>query len=128
MSWLLVAVGSALGGLARHACGLLIAQRVGQSFPWATLTVNVLGSLAIGVCAALIAGSSRASATLARDFLMVGFLGGFTTFSAFSLQTLQLLRDGKSAAALANVVASVVVCLIAVWLGFSLFARATHQT
>ncbi len=123
--WLLVAAGSALGGVSRHAVGLLIAQRAGLAFPWGTLTVNVLGSFVIGVCGALLGATNRTTAPWLREFVMIGFLGGFTTFSAFSLQTLQLLRDGKALAALANVVASVVICLLAVWLGFALAMRVT---
>lgn len=121
--WLLIAVGSALGGVSRYGVGLLVAQRVGIAFPWGTLAVNVIGSFAIGVCGALLAVTNRTTAPWLREFVMVGFLGGFTTFSAFSLQTLQLLRDGKLAAAAANVVASVLICLFAVWLGFALAMR-----
>ncbi len=123
--WLLVAVGSALGGVSRHACGLAIAQRFGQSFPWGTLAVNVIGSFAIGVFAAVIGSSSRPGATVIRDLVMVGFLGGFTTFSAFSLQTLQLMRDGKAAVAAANIVGSVILCLLAVAVGFTVASRLT---
>ena len=122
--WLLVAVGGALGSVSRYACSLFVTQRLGQSFPWGTLVVNVVGSFAIGVLAAFITAPQRAGSPIIRDFMMVGFLGGFTTFSAFSLQTLQLIRDGKMTAALMNVAASVVVCLIAVWLGFLLAARS----
>jgi CrcB protein len=122
--WLLVALGSALGGVSRHAVGVFVAQRIGQSFPWGTFTVNVIGSFAIGICGALLVAGNRPSAPLLREFVMIGFLGGFTTFSAFSLQTLQLLRDGKLGVAAANVLASVLVCLIAVWLGFAIAMRA----
>ncbi|HVF17068.1 MAG TPA: CrcB family protein, partial [Steroidobacteraceae bacterium] len=95
-------------------------------FPWGTFTVNVLGSLAIGVCGALVEQAQRGSnSQLMREFVMIGFLGGFTTFSAFSLQTLQLLRDGKAGLALANVGFSVLVCLAAVWLGYTFTARVT---
>jgi fluoride exporter len=126
MTWLLIAIGSALGGIARHATGLLFIQRAGSSFPWGTFTVNVIGSLAIGVCGALVEQAQRGSnSQLMREFVMIGFLGGFTTFSAFSLQTLQLLRDGKSGLALANVAFSVLVCLAAVWLGYTIAARVT---
>lgn len=121
MSWLLVAIGSALGGVARHAVGLLVSQKWGSAFPWSTLTVNVAGSFAIGIFAAVIAGTQRAStADFVRELVIIGFLGGFTTFSAFSLQTLQLFRDGRAGFALANVAASVGACLIAVWLGYLL--------
>ena len=124
MSWLLIAIGSALGGVARHAVGVFVAQKWGSAFPWGTLTVNVVGSFSIGVLGALVAVSQRASsADVVRELVMIGFLGGFTTFSAFSLQTLQLLRDGRAGLALANVATSVVVCLVAVWLGYLLGQR-----
>jgi fluoride exporter len=124
MSWLLIAIGSALGGIARHAVGLAVAQKWGSTFPWGTLTVNVAGSFAIGAFAAFIGISERPPTTqFVREFAMIGFLGGFTTFSAFSLQTLQLLRDGKIALAFANAGLSIVACLFAVWLGYALVAR-----
>lgn len=119
MSWLLIAIGSALGGVARHAVGLFVTQKWGSVFPWGTLTVNVVGSFSIGVLGALVAVSQRTStADVVRELLMIGFLGGFTTFSAFSLQTLQLLRDGQPGYALANVGVSIAACLVAVWLGY----------
>ena len=117
MNWLAIAVGSALGGIARHWCGLAITQRFGAGMPWGTLFVNVVGSFLIGFIAAATMGRDSSASHLARDFLMVGVLGGFTTFSAFSLQTLSLMRDGKMAYALANVGLSVGVCLVAVFLG-----------
>jgi fluoride exporter len=126
MTWVLIAIGSALGGIARHATGLLFTQRIGGMFPWGTFTVNALGSLAIGVCGAWVAQAQRDSPMqFTREFLMIGFLGGFTTFSAFSLQTLQLARDGKPGLALANVAFSILVCLAAVWLGYAIAARVT---
>jgi fluoride exporter len=121
MSWLLIAIGSALGGVARHAVGLFVTQKWGSVFPWGTLTVNVVGSFSIGVLGALVAVSQRTStADAVRELLMIGFLGGFTTFSAFSLQTLQLMRDGRPGYALANVSVSIAACLLAVWLGYVL--------
>jgi fluoride exporter len=125
MSWLLIAIGSALGGIGRHAVGLAVALKWGGTFPWGTLTVNVAGSFAIGAFAAFTGLSERPPTTthFVREFVMIGFLGGFTTFSAFSLQTLQLLRDGKIALAFANAGLSIVACLFAVWLGYALLAR-----
>ena len=118
ISWLAVAVGSAAGGLARYGCGLLIA-RIDSGFPWATLFVNVTGSFLIGVVAALTDPAGRWAATpLLRELLMVGVLGGYTTFSAFSLQTFSLLREGRVGFAIANVSASVALCLVVVWLGY----------
>jgi CrcB protein len=113
ISYALVALGSAIGGVARHWCGSLVAGPAPGAFPWATLFVNVTGSFLIGVLAVVLDSNER----WAREFLMVGVLGGYTTFSAFSLQTLELLRDGKVTHAGANVAMSVLACLLAVWLG-----------
>ena len=103
-SYLVVALGSAIGGVARHWCGLTLAARLGTDFPWGTLVVNVSGSFLIGVIAALVDLHDHNVARSTREFLMVGVLGGYTTFSAFSLQTLTLLRDGRIAYAAGNVV------------------------
>jgi CrcB protein len=110
-SYFWIALGSALGGAGRYWCSGLVARRFGETFPWGTLIVNVLGSFVVGFADALLAG------TPARQLVMAGLCGGFTTFSAFSLQTLNLVRDGEWARAGANVGASVVTCLISVWLG-----------
>lgn len=125
MSWLFVAVGSALGGISRYAFGLWFA-RLGSTFPWGTFAVNVLGSLLIGICAASLAHGTRSESVI-REFAMIGFLGGFTTFSAFSLQTLQLLRDGKVMLAGANVLASILICVIGCWIGFVAGAKFTSS-
>lgn len=120
MSYLLIAVGSAIGGVTRHWLGLMVAAKFGSQFPWGTLLINVTGSFLIGLIAALT--DARQEVQGSRDFLMVGVLGGFTTFSAFSLQTLMLVREGKFLYAGGNVVLSVVLCLVAVWLGHLLGA------
>lgn len=121
MSYLWVATGSALGGIARYWCSGLIAHRVGETFPWGTLSVNVAGSFAIGFFAALTEPDGRwFLGSSVRQFVMIGVFGGFTTFSAFSLQTLALLRDGEALRAAVNVALSVVLCLLAVWLGYLL--------
>ncbi len=117
-SYLLVGVGSAFGGMARHWTTALVASRWGVGFPWGTLVVNVAGSLLIGVLAAALVPDGRWLLPVpARELLIVGVLGGYTTFSAFSLQTLSLARDGEWVAAAGNIVLSVVACLAAVWLG-----------
>jgi fluoride exporter len=114
-----VALGSALGGLARYGLSSAMADRFGEAMPWGTITVNILGSFIIGFFAALTAPGGRFPATNdARQFVMAGLCGGFTTFSAFSLQTLTLVQDGQLGRAGANVGASVVLCLISVWLGY----------
>lgn len=113
-SYLLVALGGAIGSLGRAWVGLAAARLFGIGFPWGTMIVNILGSAVIGVFAATALSPSRTilSPEL-RIFLMVGFCGGFTTFSSFSLQTFELLRDGRPGAALANVLVSVCVCIAA---------------
>lgn len=116
-----VAVGSALGGVARYWCSGIIANLVGETFPWGTLIVNVVGSFLIGLIATVSGTDGRFIISAeARQFLMVGILGGFTTFSAFSLQTLSLARDGQWLLVGANIVGSVVLCLIMVWAGHML--------
>ena len=95
MAYLWVAIGGALGSMARYGCSGIVARLLGVTFPYGTLFVNVTGSFAIGV------------------------LGGFTTFSSFSYETLSLARSGNLTGAAANIVLSLVLCLIAVWLGFA---------
>ena len=119
MTYLWVALGGALGSVARYAVALGAARWLGAAFPWGTLIVNVTGSFAIGLLAALVAADGRpALGNDARAFVIVGILGGFTTFSAFSLETLTLARSGALGAAAANAGLSLVSCLAAVWLGF----------
>jgi len=116
-----VAIGSALGGVARYWCSGVVAHYVGETFPWGTLIVNVVGSLLIGLIATVSGTDGRFIIPAeARQFMMVGILGGFTTFSSFSLQTLALARDGEWLLAGANIVGSVVLCLIMVWVGHML--------
>lgn len=117
---LAVALGGALGSLARHWLGLLIA---GGALPWGTVIANVSGSLLIGlVIGGAGEGPRPALSETARLFLTVGFCGGYTTFSSFSLQTVQLLQAGRHGLALANVLLSVGLCLAATWAGLA--ARA----
>jgi fluoride exporter len=117
-SYLWVAIGSALGGMARFACSGLVARSIGEVFPWGTLVVNVVGCFVIGFFNTLTGPDGRLLAgTAARQFVMVGICGGYTTFSSFSLQTLTLAQDGEWLRASANITASVALCLVAVWLG-----------
>ncbi|MDD2708166.1 MAG: fluoride efflux transporter CrcB [Verrucomicrobiae bacterium] len=119
-----VGVGSAIGGAARFWLSGFVAHRIGETFPWGTLIVNVSGSLVIGFFAAVTAPDGRWMApSLFRQFFMIGICGGYTTFSSFSLQTLNLVHDGDWARATANVVLSVLLCLAGVWLGDLLGAR-----
>jgi CrcB protein len=120
MMYLAVALGGALGSVARYAVSLGAARWLGAGFPWGTLIVNVAGSFAIGVLAALVTADGRpALGDGTRAFLMVGILGGFTTFSSFSLETLSLARAGAWGAAAGNASLSLLLCLGAVWLGFA---------
>jgi CrcB protein len=122
-TYLWVAIGSALGGVARYGCSGFVARLVGETFPWGTLIVNIAGSFIIGFVATLTGPDGRVFASsLARQFIMIGFCGGFTTFSSFSIQTLNLLNDGEWIRAGANICGSVVCCLIAVWAGYLLAA------
>jgi CrcB protein len=114
----MVAAGGALGTLARYWLSGVIANAFGQTFPWDTLIINVTGSFVIGFFGTLTGPDGRffVSGTT-RQFVMIGLCGGFTTFSAFSLQTLNLANDGEWLAAGGNVLGSVVLCLLFVWLG-----------
>ena len=118
ISYILIAVGSAIGGTLRYWLTGFVAELMGVMFPWGTLLINVSGSLAIGLFATATAGDGRFPVPLEwRSFFMIGVCGGFTTFSSFSLQTLGLLESGQIVPALLNVAGSVILCLLAVWLG-----------
>lgn len=120
LAWGLVALGSALGGMARYWASGMVARRIGETFPWGTLLVNISGCLVIGVFAGLTApGGIWGGNAAIREFVMVGLCGGYTTFSSFSLQTLNLARDGEFLYAAANIVLSTLFCVIAVGLGFA---------
>ena len=120
MVYVWVALGGALGSVARFAVSLGALRWLGTGFPWGTLLVNVAGSFAIGLLAALVAADGRPLLGAdARAFLLVGVLGGFTTFSSFSLETLELARVGALGAASLNVALSLVLCLAGAWLGFA---------
>ncbi len=116
--YLLIALGGALGSVARFFLSGIVANQFGEAFPWGTLVINVTGSFAIGFFATLTGPDGRVFAgSNSRQFFMTGICGGYTTFSSFSLQTLNLANDGEWVRAGGNVVASVVCCLVAVWLG-----------
>ena len=117
-SYIWIGIGGALGSIARYWCGGVASRLVGETFPWGTLFVNIVGSFIIGFFAALTGPDGRLPAgDTVRQFVMIGLCGGFTTFSAFSVQTLDLIQDGDWLRAGANVVGSVILCLAAVWLG-----------
>ncbi len=119
-----IMTGGAVGVGARFFLADLVAKQFGQDFPWGTLFVNVTGCLIIGVFAGL-TGPDGAWPTspLVRQVVAIGVLGGFTTFSSFSLQTIGLLSNGHLVPALVNVLLSVLVCLTATWLGLLLAGR-----
>ena len=122
LAYLWVAIGGALGSVARFGVNGFISQRA-AAFPWGTLAVNVSGSLLIGFLGALTAPEGRLNPqarAFAVQFVMIGICGGYTTFSSFSLQTLNLVRDGEWLYAGGNVLLSVILCLAGVWLGYAL--------
>ncbi|MGA8382191.1 MAG: fluoride efflux transporter CrcB [Stellaceae bacterium] len=114
-----VAAGAAIGGMARYGLSGAIANRIGATFPWGTLIVNVTGCFVIGIFNTLTGpdGVLLVPAN-ARLFVMVGICGGYTTFSSFSLESLNLVQNGEWLAAGGYIGASVLFCLIGVWLGY----------
>ncbi len=121
---LVVGLGAAIGSVSRSLVSLGMLHLLGHGFPWGTLCVNALGSLLIGLYAALSAPEGRLASTPAmRQFVMAGFCGGFTTFSIFSLETLLLVERNEIARAAANTGGSVILWLAAVWLGHRIGAR-----
>lgn len=113
-----VAIGGALGSVARYWVALWMVP-LSRDLPWGTILINIVGSFAIGFFGTLTVEHGRFPVSDAgRTFFMVGVCGGFTTFSSFSLQTLELLKAGAVGRALLNIVISVVVCLIAVTAGY----------
>jgi fluoride exporter len=117
-SYLWISLGGALGTAARFWFSGIVANRFGETFPWGTLLVNVSGSFAIGFFSTLTDPDGRwLVQPSGRQFFMAGICGGYTTFSAFSLQTLKLVQEKEWLHASANVLGSVALCLIAVWLG-----------
>jgi CrcB protein len=112
-----VGIGGAFGSILRYAVTVLAARWFGAGLPWGTLTVNLVGSFAIGVIFQFANTGALGISPQVRIFVAVGILGGFTTFSSFTLDTLNLTRDGTTLVALGYVLASVVLGLAAVYLG-----------
>ncbi|HUI94237.1 MAG TPA: fluoride efflux transporter CrcB [Xanthobacteraceae bacterium] len=120
-NYLWIALGGALGTMGRYLVSGLVAQLIGETFPWGTLLINVTGSFIIGLFATLTGPDGRYFVgSTARQFVMTGMCGGYTTFSSFSLQTQNLVNDGEWFYAGANVSLSVILCLLAVWAGYAL--------
>ncbi len=118
MIYVWVALGGAIGTLGRFCLSSLVANHYGESFPFGTLLINITGSFIIGFFATLT--DTDGSVMVVREmraFVTIGICGGYTTFSSFSLQTLQLLQERQWLNAGANIVGSNVGCLVAVWLG-----------
>jgi CrcB protein len=111
-----IAVGGALGSLARHGLTIYFEYLLGEDFPYGIFVANIVGSLAIGVLFVLLVERAMAP-EMWRTFLMVGFLGAFTTFSTFSLQSIGLIQDGRMIAAGTYILGSVVLSLCFAWLG-----------
>lgn len=117
-TYLWIAVGGALGSMARFFVSSSFARILGEVFPWGTIIVNITGCFIIGILATLTGPDGRVVvAPDFRQFLLIGICGGYTTFSSFGLQTLNLLRDGDLVAAGGNALISFIACMIAVWLG-----------
>lgn len=115
----LVLVGGFLGGVSRFALSGIVGRRIGETFPWGTLAVNVSGAFLIGVAAGLARWSGGIFAgELFRDFAVVGLLGGYTTVSSFCLQTLNLALAGERRPAVLNIILSAGLCVAAVAFGF----------
>ena len=120
-SYFWIGLGGALGTIIRFWISGLVAQSSGETFPFGTLVVNVSGSFVIGLFAALADPDGRWLVSPGvRQFVMIGICGGYTTFSSFSLQTLSLMQNGEWLRAFTNTLASFVLCLAAVWLGYFL--------
>ena len=115
---LAIAAGGALGSALRYWCSFLIARTLGETFPLGTLFVNVVGSFLIVLFAEVTGPDGRLLvSSVTRQFVMVGIFGGYTTFSSFSLQTLNLALDNEWLPALVNIALSLLLCLVGAWLG-----------
>lgn len=128
MSYIWIFIGGGMGSIARYAASGFVARFIGETFPWGTLFVNVTGSFVVGFIATLTDTEGRFLASPGvRQFLLLGICGGYTTFSSFSLQTLELVRDGEWLRAGGNAALSFLLCMTAVWLGHVL-ATAINST
>jgi CrcB protein len=120
LTYFWVGLGGALGSIGRYWMAMAVAMVTGSAFPWGTILINILGSFIIGFFGTLTtSGGTLTVPSDARVFVMVGICGGFTTFSSFSLQTLDLAREGRWGPALGNIGLSVALCLLAVTAGYA---------
>ena len=124
MTWLAVGVGGAVGSLARHGVNIFFGRVLERAIPYATATVNLVGSLVIGLLAGLIASGRLQMSSEVRTFVFAGLLGGFTTFSSFMLDTLTVGHAGEHSLAFWNVVLQTALGLVAVWAGYRAAAFA----
>lgn len=120
---MVVAAGGAIGSVARYGLNRVIQTQVVGAFPLGIFVINIVGSGLIGVLAGVSSSDRWPLSPEARTFLAVGVLGGFTTFSSFSLDTLTLMRGGHISQAIGNIVGQVALSLVAVWFGFKIGAR-----
>jgi len=120
-----VAAGGAIGASLRYMAASLAHAVAGRDFPYGTLLVNVVGSLVIGYLLVLLPDTEE-SLGIVRLLVVTGVLGGFTTYSAFSIETLQMIQDGHLTKAGINIVLTVLLCFVAVWAGFVL-GRSVHH-
>ena len=120
--YVMVLLGGGVGALVRYVLGLAIAERIGGRFPLGTLVINVTGSFLIGVLMTLFTERLQLHPNW-RLLLVVGFLGGYTTFSTFEYETLRAVQDGGKWIGLLNVTGSVVLGYIAVWIGSAIIGR-----
>ncbi len=118
IAYVLIGIGGAIGSIGRFWASGVVANLSGATFPFGTMFVNVTGAIVIGFFATLTGPDGRMFVgTSSRQFVMTGICGGYTTFSTFSLETMNLARDGEWLSAGLNAILSVALCLIAVWLG-----------
>ncbi|MGA7683638.1 MAG: fluoride efflux transporter CrcB [Terriglobales bacterium] len=116
MKYIIVGIGGALGSVLRFWVGSYIGGRMGARFPYGTFVINVTGSFLIGMILTILAEKTQWSANW-RYLIPIGFIGGYTTFSAFEYETFRLFQDGQMLSAVLNVTLSVVVGFVGVWAG-----------
>ena len=121
MNFLFVAIGGAVGAMLRYGATITMTAWLGKGFPYATLTVNIIGSMIMGGLMTLVQHGMIAESPW-RPLIGVGLLGALTTFSTFSFDTLMLMQQGEWLKALLNVVLNVCLCITAAWIGMQLFS------